>query len=563
MTSTSPAPPPPPPPLPPAAPRPESLLSLNGDLLRHVANMLPPSDRVALSHTSKTLFTETWGQFGLDDLLARFPLEQRITFALSPHVSDTPPLRVVPDRTAQQHVYAAVTSDGRLAAILPYDNVLRLVNVRSGSVLHTPLAGPALYSDVWDLSEGFRRPTSGIHAGKRYADRAAVDAEATLEFSHDGSLLVLSCTRFAHIYAVGPNGFSPGAHLDAARVLDAVRTTLPAPGAPGDCAAGAAALSPDGRTLAWVMFYGFPARAVLTLWRVDEGARSATWTSYTPLGELGLPSGSALAWVRPTFHEAYVAVAVNTTRRMLRTERVGDAFRRSKLCRFRFAAVPLGSCADAAPALLEPAAERSAWLALTAGLYPAALAAQLRAVVADAGAEEARASVDASRVRMNCVHTSPSEATYKALAFGDKGKHPWFVAKQPLYSLHFCEPPPHASHARRKAQRVLVAGSAHDNSVIPLEWVAPAEGAPPIAANVQAGAGGDEAAAQPVPGRFEETSVVSRRFAFRGLPWRAAFASVSAFAPGGRWVVGAALKTDVCFVCVRNITNEEYYGTTE
>lgn len=535
-----------------------------------MANMLPPSDRVALSHTNKTLFAETWGRFGLEDLLARFPLEQRITFALSPHLSEIPPLRAVPDRAAQQHVYAAVTSDGRLAAVLPYDNVLRLVNVRSSAVLNTALAAPALYSDVWDLSEGFRKLSPGIDAGKRYADRSAVDAEATLEFSHDGSLLVLSCTRFAHIYAVSDAGLSLGAHLDAAPVLDEVRRRLPSPGGPGDCAAGAAALSPDGRTLAWVMFYGFPARAVLTLWAVDEGATCATWTSYTPLGELGLPSGSALAWVRPTFHDACVAVAVNTTRRMLRTERVGDAFRRSKLCRFRFAAVPLASPSAPAPAAVPPAAERAAWLALTAGLYPAALAAQLRAVVDSATTEDepAPARLDASRVRLNCVHTSPSEATYKALAFGDKSKHPWFVAKQPLYSLHFCQPPPHASHARRAAQRVLVAGSAHDNSVIPLEWVGSAEPTtpPPVPQGppAQAGLAGPADPAPPaIPGRFEETSVVDRRFAFRGLPWRAAFASVSAFAPGGRWVVGAALKTDMCFVCVRNITDEEYYGTTE
>lgn len=247
-----------------------------------------------------------------------------------------------------------------------------------------------------------------------------------------------------------------------------------------------------------------------------------------------------------------LAVVLNSTQRRLHTERYGDTFRRYKLCRFRFFAVCVppatngnsntaseseatGGSGNAYnelnanaryPVQHSHAAERHAWLKLTRAKYPTALALNVEKVLLEAGWNEESDGVITS---LNTLHTCPAEATYKALTFGENTRHPWYVAKQPVYSLLF----------GRKA-RVLVAAGAHGNVVEALEK----------------NNNGDEAI-------FERKDMAGsrRKYAFHGLPWRASFAAGCAFSPKGRWLVGVAINNDQCYVCVRNITDPEYTGT--
>lgn len=174
------------------------------------------------------------------------------------------------------------------------------------------------------------------------------------------------------------------------------------------------------------------------------------------------------------------------------------------------------------PALIQHSAERHAWLKLTRSKYPTALAMNVDKVLSEAGWCEENGVITS----LNTLHTCPAEATYKALTFGENTRHPWYVAKQPVYSLLF-----------GKKSRVLVAAGAHGNVVEALEK-------------------------SKTDGAFERKDLMgSRRFAFHGLPWRASFAAGCAFSPKGRWLVGVAINEDQCYVCVRNITDPEYTGT--
>lgn len=520
-------------------------LSLNPDVLRCVAAFLTPPDRIALSHACKTLYEETWAEYGLTDLLSRFPFERRIDFRLSHTHHSDPATRVVPDRAVQQHVYAAVSDDGCLAAVLAYDNHLRILDPRNCRIVHTlDLTTPAIRFDTWDVAAGIRRKSARAKPQRSYADAAALDVEVSLAFAATSLCrLILACPSYLHLYTVAEKGPLTRTHaIYAAPILTMLRAVSNDEQEPiADGVAGAAALSPDGTRIAWVMYVGSPCRVYLTLWTVTDD-EPATLDAYYPLTALSPPSSNALAWARPVWRgPAIVAVVLKTTLRRQRTERVGDTFRRIPFCRFSFFGVRAPpSHESSAPVALQPTAMRSAWLSVLPESFPASLAMYIRTIAGEArgftdlaAACEAEENDDAAigPVALNTVHTCPGEAAYNPLSFGEQTRHSWFVAKQPLYSLVFC---------RRKGRpnsRVLVAAAAHDNAVAALER-------------------------PPHRGEFEQAGPTrdGRRFAFHTLPWRSAFTSVSAFAPTGKWIVGAALDNDKCYVCVRNLTDSEYSG---
>ncbi len=492
------------------------LLSLNSDLLRVIAGYLPPPDRIALSHACKALYNQTWANFGLADLLARFPFERRVRFPLLPALR--PGVRAVPDRAAQAHLLAAVSNDGRHAAVIPYDNLLRVVDTKSCTVVAVrKLSRPALRMAEWDLTAGVRIAPAQPDPVRAYADDAALDAECTLSYtSKDGNLLLTSPTHVALFDRL----LNQTLEIDAAPLIAKLRALVAnLDGCPGPGVAGAAALSPSETKLAWIMYAGWPARAYLTIWTMSP---TPVCAYYVSLGVVAPARNSALAWARPVWRgEDTIVVALNSTQRMLHTERVGDAFRRSKLCRFRFFGVQVPDVKDVSFQPLQHVAEHSSWLSLSPLKYPAALATQLHHVAK--ATMHARVADDAvPDVSVNAVHTCPAEATYKGLSFGGRARHPWYVATQPVYSLH----------VRGARGRVLVAAAAHGNEVASLT-------------------------------RRDETyhrdaTTQLRQFAFHGLPWRASFAAVCGFAANGRWLVGAALNNDCGFVCVRNVTDVEY-----
>lgn len=495
------------------------LLNLNSDVLRSIASYLPPADRVALSRACKTLYRATWASFGLRDLLARFPFERRLVFALAPGICTR--YRRVPERAAQSHVAAAVADDGRRAAVLAYDNVLRIVDTHNCRVLHAVrLDFPCVRFDTWDNHMGVRRAPPRPHPAYSYADAAAIDCETTLQFTKQGYLLLATPTRLV-LYDIANDGALQTLHdLPAAPMLSHLRAqvaNLDTP--PCDGIAASAVISPDGKRLAWIMYAGWPARAYATHWMLAPiPTQAPVCTAFLPLGVIPPARTSALAWARPTFHGSLVLVALNSTLRRLDIERVGDTFRRHKLCRFHFFACRFPHTGYRRHVSAD--AECSDWLRVSPIHFPASIAEHLRVVAASAGAEED----DATPVGLDALHTCPAESTYKALEFGDNTKHPWFVSKGPCFGLHFCSP-----------NRVLVASAAQENAV----------GALVRNAN------------QP----FVRTDAAAvRRFAFHGLPWRASFAAVCAFAPSGRWLVAAALNDDSCYVCVRNVTVKEYTG---
>lgn len=588
-----------------------NLLDLHSEELNAIAHYLPPTSRLRFAQTCRRVYSAVWGAHAQDDLIRRYPLERRVFFTLNINLtststtdneSDAPNsnLRTVPARSRQQHINVAVHPKGAIVAVLPYDNVLRLICPRSATVVSSTPLDAVFANDIWDVSHGLRRPSPRPDAVV-YADDAGLDVETCLDFSADGSTLLVSCRQFVQLFTVSltkcANSGFPEATLvpttrfslesALARVGNASADGIPIRGS-----GGAAALSPDAHYLAWILFVGTPAVVHLCLFHRDD-VKSNDWTHVRtePIHEVWTRRWTALAWARPFFtpNGQHLVIVVNSAHKITRVVNSDGHFRRTKLCRFELFTQNLQN---------NDRNSSTHWLDLAPEEYPRALAhavvdALSGHVVHEVGVPfasfqrsnscsslEDEDSFDAlgidtepsaqdetdeldyagvsckSVLRMpglafNSVHSCPAEATYKALSFG-KSRHPWFVSKQPMFSFHF-DP---------AGRRVMLATSPHSNQVRSLSVEPRDEVRDPVSATTPR-------LDNSLENQYESEVYLADRslpkgvrpHVFKLMPWRAAFAAVTAFSTSGQWLAGAALlDNDRCCVCVRNVTLREYFG---
>lgn len=505
-------------------------------MLGAIAYHLQPKDRLSLATTNKTIYASVWGPAATPDIIRRFPLERRTDFKLTIHLDaalkstrQQTTFRTVPARSRQQHVNVAINPTGSLAAILPYDNILRLICPRRCQIVsETPL--PVFSNDVWDIARGQRSPQTRP-AAIVYADDAGLDIETSLDFSPDGHCLMIASRQAVQLFTVAyptqGHILTPSTRLPLSAALRALALTDEGTG-------GAAALSADGLRLAWVVFEGVPATVYVTVWK--RASKTADWAHEHTFNvdRVWTRRWTALAWARPLFTPncQHLVLIVNCAHKETRVVNTQGEFRRTKLCRFELMRVDLQNAGRIV--------RRTEWLDLAPEVYPRLLADALVRVLhdvpvhacggrfgsGDATLVPAREIMRLPGLAFNSVHSCPAEATYKGLSFG-QARHPWFVSKQPMFSFHFAP----------DGSRVVLATSPHCNVVRTL-------------------AGGD---GHP----FAEEEVLSerRKTVFKMMPWRAAFAAITAFSTSGQWLVGAALlDDDCCCVCVRNVTLREYFG---
>lgn len=571
------------------------LSHLPTDLLNAIAYYLPPRDRLNLACTSSYIYIAVWARHALPDILHRFPLERRTTFSLQVNLcpttlrrtSKSSSLRSVPSRSRQQHLNVSVNPTGTLVAVLPYDNLLRLICPRRAQVVAT-YDIPVFSNDVWDDARVERRPCTRP-PDVVYAEDAGLDIETCVDFSADGKALLVVSRDAVRYFAVRydnsvAQSTTPELELrgtlhlaDAlARVMEASpRSTASEAASTATMTSGsggAAALSPDGKHLAWVVFAQAPATVHVTLWgRVDgqggngsayinDGAVEWRHVRTVEADRVWTRRWAALAWARPIFtpNSRILLLVVNCAHKVTRVVNVDGEFQRTKLCRFELLRVSVpsdhqshgGGGSARAAATSDAVVRRSEWLDLATDVYPRLLA---QAVVRMLNAEKVheiggrfgdasgKAVVWQARkqvfrmpgIAFNSVHSCPAEATYKGLLFRN-ARHPWYVSKQPMFSFHFSP----------CGARVVVATSPHNNIMRTLEWGKDGRGGP---------------AAE--DGSLEDREVGGRWFGFRRMPWREAFSAVTAFSTSGQWLAGAALlDDDRCCVCVRNVTLREYFG---
>lgn len=583
-----PAPAPDPPVLPPQPRRPLSLLDLSPDLLRATAFWLPPRDRLNLALASRYLFQEVWGPHAQSLLTERYPLERRHTLSLSVNVQSTPPfskgpaLRLVPQRMRQQHLSLALSHRGALVALLPYDNRLRLIDLHRRRIdADIPVEPPVYTYDLWDLANGRRHPSSPAHPAAAYTEDTGLDVDVCLEFSADDSLLLVSGRTRVTLYrrsVVAPRGASALRYHSHIALDDALVHIL---GSPDYTRAvgGAATLSPDASSLAWVVFSGSPASVFITFWDVAH----RRCRSVCELTTIHPRRWSALGWARVGYspNGAYCVLVVNAAKKVMRLERVGASYQRVKLSRYVLAVFDARADAAAGPSSvtspqeairnIAPIRERCDWLELGADVYAQQLGTAIASLMdglslnvstdtlynrGDIPLSQRKQLAEPS-LTLNSLHSCPAEATYKGLSFGAATKHPWFIIKQPMYSFHF----------DIAAKRVLVATSPHMNKMITLVRKKKEEG--------QRSANGDNVEFMVLDppsghGSPKEESRTPRRWRdgpgkrrnlFKMLPWRSSFATVTAFSSSGQWVAGASLlDDDRCTVCLRNVTLSEYFN---
>ncbi|KAI0563949.1 Quinoprotein amine dehydrogenase beta chain-like protein [Gracilaria domingensis] len=486
-----------------------------------IASHLSPRDRFALAQTSHAVFRTIWPSDVRHLLTARFPFETRIDLSIHPSLSPEASLRLVPSRSQQAHLALAVSQDGSLVALLPYDNRLRLVHVPSRQVLaEEPVTAHA--PELVDVHSARRTP-SRRNPQLVYAQSAALDVPPMLSFHSD--MILLSTPYALSLLSL------PTLKCVAATELRAVRQMLPQI-VESPIVGAAGAVSPDGSLLAWVLFAALPATAYVSIWRRCEGRTPLKLLCVRAVATVRPQNWSTLAWARCVFspNGHNVLLVANLAEHVARVMRVGNRFHRKKMCRYRLALLDVRHLYQTTePSSFAILREVDELLELNTEQHAQQLSQALLRLLNGADVY-ADAHCDGIRHRergmaLNCVHTCPAEATYKALMFGEKSLHPWFVTKQPQYSLHFSA----------KGGRVIVSSLPQSNFVH--TYI-------------------DDT--QPVQ---THTCRKGRLHAFKRMPWRSAFAAASAFSENGQWLVGGCLLDgDACCVCVRNVTVDEYFG---
>lgn len=555
------------------AAQPLNLLHLTPDLIRAIAHFLPPRDRFNFSLTNRRLNAEAWDQSAFEDLTSRFPVEYRTQFPLQVLLSTAqpppqpphhhPPLtddertlgnrrksfRIVPNRSRQQHVAIAVSASAALIAVLPYDNILRIIAMPNRQLLSSHQLAPPYENDIWDIDKG--RPKSTPRSlNAAYADDAGLDVQVLLDFSPDQTKILVSGPTVLSLYTLRNGGktVSLWKQFSIDHVLPAILGDVDHSRAVG----GAAALSPDGKSIAWVVYARNPALAFITFWDV----RSATFRAMGEVAAIHPRRWSSLGWARVVYapNSLYCAVVVNAAEKKAVVDHVDNEYRQVKLCRFEVAVYEASRYSSTARrgAIRDVEAMRRAppqWLNLGNEEYPRMLSCAVANMLDglrlfETGHAYGTEAVDLSEtqqmrgasIALNSVHSCPSEATYMGLSFGSSTRHPWFVSKQPMFSMHF----------GMDGSRIQVATSQHANT---METLVRRKG-------LWWESGADEMmfAMQGAEVRGHQ------RHAFKMMPWRASFASVTALSSTGKWLVGASLlDDDQCCVCLRNVTVADYF----
>ena len=586
--------------------KPISLLDLSPDILRACAYWLRPRDRLNFATTCKYLYHHLWASDAIPDLTDRFPIEHRLQFPLQvsldipssstssnhppppqfpplylPHFH-TPPLsplslrpppmilRMVPNRSLQQHVNIAVSSTGSLVAVLPYDNYLRILNPSQHSLLSLTKLAPVFHSDVWEVIRGRRRAHTRPNYAV-YADEAALDLETTLEFTSDDSNLLIASPITVSLYKIIDSGrhISQLLSITLDTALEQICIKTNTTHYLHQSVAGTAAISPDGNHLAWVIFAGRPVNVYITFWKLHH--TSITCTGITSLTTLVPRGWSTLSWARVLWTPAgsHCMAIVKTPHNMLGIRRVNNdnsneddnnnnrehspilAVQRVRLCQFKMAVWDMNVVSNKNEDLIEPLRVQTEWLPLECNIYAnsmaKALASLLHGLRVDLdrhayGVEQVQMSkktqLRMTGISMNSLHSCPAEATYKAMSFTQGSTRPWLVTKQPLYSIHLA----------MDGKRILVATSPHENKLFTLVK----DGTHSDAEFVQAE---DDGCAVK-----KGLGVNRRRHAFSLMPWRRGFATVTAFSGSGKWLAGVSLlDNDQCCVCLRNVTMTEYF----
>lgn len=403
--------------------------------------------------------------------------------------------------------------------------------------------------DVWDAHTSRSRPVAAsIRAA--YANEARLDVQVALEFTADASLLLASGPSFVRVLRVEKGGRQVCQLVTL--TIEEVATRL---GGGDDIGVvgGPACISPDGKSVAWVVYVDVPAVVYGTFWDVARGCCVA----FCELGKIAAQRFSTLGWARMAYvpNGRYCVMIVNTARTMMQMEREDNRFQRTTLCQFLFAVydVSQGFGEGRQWGRLEAVKESFDWLKLEDQVYARQLAGCVAAIVdglclhdtkhvynRDVVTMNERDQLNCLGFVVNCLHSSPTEATYKALTFGSEGKHAWFITKQPMYSMHFS----------MDASRILVAPSPHVNvlrTIVRREGEVGGEGWAFVEREeVQEKGRGD---------------VERRKFAFEGMPSSMSYNTVTAFSSSGKWLLGASLlDDDTCYVSLRNLTIDEYFA---
>lgn len=534
-----------------------SLLDLSGDLLRSTAHWLPPRDRFNLALASKRLYRETWGDFAEEDLTSRFPFESRFEFDLQVkfesarfnHLQSASPedepacendgndsLRLVPERSRMQHIYIDVSKSGNLVAVLAYDNILRIVDSRAKRILAEKDIGCVCGFDVWNTDTGKRVPKPELQSHmSSYEEENGLDVEVGFGFCSNGNQVFISSKYFLKLFEFDQVEGS----IQETLSLD-IQVASRKLGKDG-CVGGSCSVSSSSRMAAWVLFADSPATTYISTWNLA----ASQCISVYEVTEIHPRRWSALGWSRVQIspNQRYLISIVNNAKKMVQTVRVGDTFRRVKRSEYIFSVFDLGSSPSQAKSL-QPVRRSTAWLELEPDVYPKEMLSYLSSVLE--GFELTDTPSDENSLTLlqemrhpglgiNAIHSCPSEATYKSLSFGPRTRHPWFITKQPMYSLHL----------GRRGDRAIVSTAPHGNEIYPmaLDTEEQPDGSSPR----------HRMSAQ------THTNDEQSQYAFKGMPWRLGFASASAFSVTGKWLAGASLVGDKCIICVRNITHKQFY----
>lgn len=437
------------------------------------------------------------------------------------------PLRLVPDRSRMQHCYVSVNSTGDLVAVLAYDNILRLVKPRTKKVVAELDVGKICGMDLWCLASGRRAVHDTILSpSNEYVEENGVDLEIGFGFTPDDKRVYVSSRGKLEIYDIDLDEkvlrSAHTLHIDKASEMIEKDS----------CVGGSCAISADGDTAAWMVFADSPAVVYATVWSIS----SEKCLQACEVAKIHPRRWSALGWARLQFLPggSHLVSIVNNANKSLRIVRVGDSVERVKMSEFIFSAFDMKNM-DSSEKLFEPCRSEKAWLQLNQEVFPTQVASFLTTIVEGLATPSAEAE-SLTRVQemrlptfhINSLHSCPSEATYKALSFGPQTRHPWFVTKQPMCSVRLGLDGKRAMTSTANSMYRLVKG-----------------------------------AEDALPGRSLITSESLQHktpYAFKGMPWRAGYASAGAFSSSGKWLVGITLVDDKCVVCVRNVTVEGFYG---
>lgn len=575
---------------------------LANDVLRSIAHWLNPRDRLNFALCNKRIYNEVWGESVREDLTNRFPVEHRLEFdlnttfdaercprkpILSHHQGDagaqveTGSLRIVPERSRSQHCHVSVSHDGRRILVLPYDNIMRLIDVCTKEVIAENIVDHVCAMELWDEARGKHVVTNEeACATSAYVEAHRIDAEIGFGFSSNSQQIFVSGKSLLKLYDIAPNTDAIiercSFHVSAA--LDKMNEEM---GIGGSCE-----MSPDGRRIAWVVFAGSPAQACVSVWDVNAGRCTATYR----MAGIHAHGRSTLGWARVQYapNGRYLIGIVNSAKRHAQVIHTTDGFQQRKTNEFVLVALDMTSCATSRNTAQSSSVSegtssrmRRTWIDMSLENFGRDIVNAISALISGLPLYDREPTLQGLAqvarkypfklpgLYLNSIHCCPSEATYKCMSLGTHSRHPWLVIKQPMYSIHI-----HASGTCGQ-----LAASSHGNTVCGFARECRSIDTHGLSASSSRRAGNAR-----LPHALSDNAITvteqnearllllediwstscpgitKRRFAFYGTPWKAGYATATAFASTGKWLASVTLLDDKCIVCIRNITLQEYFG---